>query len=352
MDPLARNKAYKRRPVNVVNAHPLRALQGLIGVRQRCPLTLQALELAAFMTQDGAQRMEGKDPALESLHARGFDLFLPRRQRVPFVFASPHSGRVYPQSFMAGSRLSPLGLRRSEDAFVDELFASAVTFGAPMIAARFPRAYLDANRAPGELDPAMFEDALTVPVDPPGARVNAGLGVIPRIVRDGAEIYATKLPAREAEERLSRLYRPYHAALARMLEETRAKFGCAVLIDCHSMPSAAAIPDAVLGDRYSMAASHALMRRAEHDFERHGFSVARNTPYAGGYSTHIYGRPMLGHHALQIEINRSLYLDEERIQPNARFDEIVRRIGEVLRDLTAIEPALLRPVGARAWAAE
>jgi N-formylglutamate deformylase len=304
------------------------------------------------MARDGTQRTKGQDPTLESLHMRGFDLFLPQRQQVPFVFASPHSGRVYPRSFAAASRLSAIGLRRSEDAFVDELFASAVSFGAPMIAARFPRAYLDANRAPGELDPAMFDEALAVPIDSPGPRVNAGLGVIPRVVRDGAEIYSEKLPAWEAEERLSRLYRPYHAALARMLEETRARFGCAVLIDCHSMPSAAAIPDAVLGDRYGMSASHALMRRAEHDFERHGFNVARNTPYAGGYSTHIYGRPMLGHHALQIEINRALYLDEERIQPNARFGDLANRISDVLRDLTSIEPALLRPASPRAWAAE
>ena len=307
------------------------------------------------MRPDGAQGADesrSDDLALESLHARSFDLVLPERQRVPFVFASPHSGRVYPRSFTLASRLSALGLRRSEDAFVDDLFASAVELGAPMIAARFPRAYLDANRAPGELDPAMFDDALTLPVDPPGTRVNAGLGVIPRIVRDGAEIYRTKLAAREAEERLSLLYRPYHAMLAKMLEETRARFGCAVLIDCHSMPSAAAIPDIVLGDRYGMAASHALMRKAEHDFERSGFAVARNTPYAGGYSTHIYGRPMLGHHALQIEINRALYLDEECIEPNARFADVAFRIGDALRDLTAIEPVLLRPTGARAWAAE
>lgn len=294
----------------------------------------------------------GADPPLTSLWARSFDLMQPERQRVPFVFASPHSGRVYPDSFVAASRLGAIGLRRSEDAFVDKLFASAIELGAPMIAARFPRAYLDANRAPGELDPTMFTDALTVPVDPPGTRVNAGLGVIPRIVRDGAEIYRAKLPAHEAENRLSLLYRPYHAALSKLLEETRARFGCAVLIDCHSMPSAAAIPDAVLGDRYGMAASHALMRKAERDFERSGFTVARNTPYAGGYSTHLYGRPMLGHHALQIEINRALYLNEERIEPNVRFADVAHRIGDALRELTAIAPALLRPTGARSLAAE
>ncbi|HEY2034909.1 MAG TPA: N-formylglutamate amidohydrolase [Rhizomicrobium sp.] len=292
------------------------------------------------------------DFTLESLLEHPFDLVLPQRQRVPFVFASPHSGRVYPPGFAAASRLSPLGLRRSEDAFVDTLFAGAVELGAPMIAARFPRAYLDANRAPGELDRAMFDDALAMPVDPAGTRVNAGLGVIPRIVRDGAEIYRGKLPASEAATRLSRLYQPYHAAVSRLLEETRARFGCAVLIDCHSMPSAAAIPDVVLGDRYGMAASHSLMRKAEQDFERRGFTVARNTPYAGGYSTNIYGRPMLGHHALQIEINRALYLDEERIEPNARFADVAHRIGAALHDLTAIAPSLLRPTGARPLAAE
>jgi N-formylglutamate amidohydrolase len=300
----------------------------------------------------GRDESQGRDPALEGLYAQGFKLIAPQRQRVPFVFASPHSGRIYPESFLAASQLSALGLRRSEDAFVDELFASAGALGAPMIAARFPRAFLDANRAPGELDPAMFDGPLALPVDPPGARVNAGLGVIPRIVRDGAEIYRRKLPVREAEERLSCLYRPYHAALAKLLEETHARFGMAVLIDCHSMPSAAAIPDAVLGDRYGMAASYALVRHAEFAFEKRGFTVARNTPYAGGYSTHLHGRPMLGHHALQIEINRALYLDEERIEPNAGFADVARRIGEALHDLTGIEPLLLRPPGQRSMAAE
>ncbi|HSM95829.1 MAG TPA: N-formylglutamate amidohydrolase [Rhizomicrobium sp.] len=301
---------------------------------------------------DGGQEDGTEDPTLQSLLARPFDLTLPQRQRVPFVFASPHSGRVYPDGFATASRLSALGLRRSEDAFVDALFASAVELGAPMIAARFPRAYLDANRAPGELDAAMFDGALTVPVDPPGTRVNAGLGVIPRIVRDGAEIYRAKLPGREAAMRLTQLYQPYHAALSDLLEETHARFGCAVLIDCHSMPSAAAIPDAVLGDRYGMAASHALMRKAERDFERSGFTVARNTPYAGGYSTHIHGRPMLGRHALQVEINRALYLDEENIEPSARFTDVAHRIAEALRHLTAIEPSYLRSTGARPLAAE
>ncbi|HWA30934.1 MAG TPA: N-formylglutamate amidohydrolase [Rhizomicrobium sp.] len=304
------------------------------------------------MAHEGEDGSRGCDHVLEDLYARGFNLIRPTVQRVPFVFASPHSGRVYPHSFLMASGLSATGLRRSEDAFVDELFASAVSLGAPMIAARFPRAFLDVNRGPGELDPAMFDGPLKDAVDPPSTRVNAGLGVIPRIVRDGAEIYRRKLPAQEAEARLSRLYRPYHAALAKLLEETHAKFGAAVLVDCHSMPSAAAIPDAVLGDRYGMAAAYALVRHAEFAFEKRGFTVARNTPYAGGYSTYLHGRPMLGHHALQIEINRALYLDEERIERNEGFDDLARRIGEVLRDLTSIEPMLLRPSGHRPLAAE
>src|ERR1700761_3381498 len=233
-----------------------------------------ALAGSTVVERIGNHAVTGEEPApaqendLAALYARGFDLMLPERQRVPFVFASPHSGRLYPRSFIQASRLNPTGLRRSEDAFVDELFSSAAELGAPMIAARFPRAFLDVNRAPGELDAAMFDGALPMAVETPGVRVNSGLGVIPRVVRDGAEIYRGKLAPDEAQQRIARLYRPYHARLSAMIEETRARFGVAILIDCHSMPSAAAIPDVVLGDRYGMSASHALMRRTEIAFER------------------------------------------------------------------------------------
>jgi N-formylglutamate deformylase len=302
---------------------------------------------------DGFEAADAADDgSLAALYARGFDLLLPERQRVPFVFASPHSGRLYPHSFVAASRLTATGLRRSEDAFVDELFACAADLGAPMIAARFPRAFLDVNRAPGELDAAMFDGLLPMSVEAPSVRVNSGLGVIPRVVRDGAEIYRGKIAPHDAQRRIEKLYRPYHATLSRMIEETKARFGTVVLIDCHSMPSAAAIPDVVLGDRYGMSAAHVLMRRAEDAFERHGFRTARNTPYAGGYCTHLYGRPLLGVHALQIEISRALYLDEERIEPTAQFTQIAARIAAVLRDLTAINADLLRPGNAQPLAAE
>ncbi len=301
-----------------------------------------------------ADETAGGDPVLADLYAYAFDLVRPAQQHVPFIFASPHSGRLYPREFIANSGLSALSLRRSEDAFVDQLFNSVATLGAPMIAARFPRAYLDVNRAPTELDPSIFDGPLTLPSEPASTRVHAGLGVIPRIVRDGAEIYRQKLPAREAEERIARLYRPYHAALEKLIDETHKRFGTAILIDCHSMPSAAAVPDIVLGDRYGMSAAHALMRRAEREFEQRGFSVARNAPYAGGYTTHLHGRPMLGTHALQIEVNRALYLDEERIAPLPQFGDVRTRIAEALRGLATIEPAVLRGNGPRAmpWAAE
>jgi len=280
---------------------------------------------------------------LAALYAEPFRLHRPFRQTVPFVFASPHSGRTYPASFVAMSRLSATNLRRSEDAFVDELFCGAVALGAPMIAARFPRAFLDANRAPAEIDTGMFEGALPVAVDTPSPRVAAGLGVIPRIVRDGAEIYRGKLVPRDAEERLARLYRPYHAALAKLVEETRAQFGVAVVIDCHSMPSAAAIPDVVLGDRYGMAAAPVVTRAAELAFESQGFSHARNAPYAGGYTTHLHGRRDRDVHALQVEINRALYLDEERIARGPHFELVHARLTEALTRLVALDPAALAP---------
>ena len=237
----------------------------------------------------------------------------PARQTLPFVFASPHSGRVYPTSLVSHSRLDAVTLRRSEDAFVDELFAGVTALGAPLIAARFPRAYCDVNRAPGELDAGMFSGPLTLAVDTPGPRVLAGLGVIPRIVRDGAEIYRSKLLPADAQMRLSQLYRPYHAALMALVEETIARFGTAIVVDCHSMPSALAAPDIVLGDRYGASAPASLTGWAENAFARAGFSIVRNSPYAGGYTTALYGRGPAGCHALQIEINRSLYLEEDSI---------------------------------------
>ena len=293
------------------------------------------------------------DYVLDSLYREPFRLFRPPTQDVPFIFASPHSGRTYPPSFLAQSRLSFHNLRRSEDAFVEELFASVLDCGAPLIAASFPRAYLDVNRAPAELDAAMFEGPLPFAVDAASPRVNAGLGVIPRVVREGADIYHAKLATQEASERLQRLHRPYHAALMRLVEETHARFRVTVVIDCHSMPSAAAAPDIVLGDRHGISAAPMLTRAAEDAFERQGFSVARNVPYAGGYTTQLHGRPSRAHHALQIEINRALYLDEDNIRPGPQFAELRGRLAAGLRALVSFDPAALAPFrGALSHAAE
>jgi N-formylglutamate deformylase len=297
------------------------------------------------MAQPGGKTGRGaqaaSDASLAALYADPFRIHRPARQTVPFVFASPHSGRAYPQSFLAMSRLGPTALRRSEDAFVEELFCGAVALGAPLLAARFPRAFLDANRAPSELDAAMFDGHLPVAVDAPSPRVTAGLGVIPRIVRDSAEIYRAKISPLDAEERLARLYRPYHAALAQLIAETREIFGVAVVIDCHSMPSAAAIPDIVFGDRYGMAAAPLLTHAAEMAFEKQGFSHARNSPYAGGYTTILHGRRDRDVHALQVEINRALYLDEEKIERGSGFGAVYHRLTAAITRLVAIEPSLL-----------
>ena len=274
-----------------------------------------------------------RDPVLESLKAEPARVMRPARHTVPFIFASPHSGRLYPPSFVERSRLNPVSLRRSEDAFVDELFAPVVEFGAPLVLARFPRAYLDANRAPSELDATMFQDSLPFAIDRTSPRVQAGLGIIPRVVREGVEIYRQKLSAREAEERIQNFYRPYHALLDRVISQTRARFGLAIVVDCHSMPSAAAAPDIVLGDRLGLAAAPQLTYAAECAFAGQGFRVARNTPYAGGHTVQLHGRPGASIHALQIEINRALYLDEERVEHRASFAEIRRRLAAALRDL-------------------
>ena len=275
------------------------------------------------------------DPVLESLCAEPVRVVRPARQTLPFVFASPHSGRLYPASFVDRSRLGPIALRRSEDAFIDELFAPVVELGAPFLLARFPRAYLDANRAPAELDAAMFDGALPFVVDRASPRVHAGLGIIPRVVREGVEIYREKLTARDAEERIQQFYRPYHFQLERLVLDTRTRFGIAIVVDCHSMPSAAAAPDIVLGDRLGLAAAPQVTYAAECAFAGQGFSVARNTPYAGGHTTQLYGRPEASVHALQIEINRALYLDEDRIERGIRFAEMRRRVAAALRDLVA-----------------
>lgn len=242
----------------------------------------------------------------------------PARRSAPLVFASPHSGRAYPPDFVAAARLDPLALRRSEDGFVDELFAAAPELGAPLLAATFPRVFCDVNREPWELDPGMFDGPLPAWVNTASPRVGAGLGTIARVVATGETVYRHKLRFEEAEDRIRRYWQPYHAALAALIAETRDEFGYCLLIDCHSMPThpaqAGNPPDFVLGDAHGTACAPRATRLAEELLSGLGYRVRRNDPYAGGYVTRHYGRPREGVHALQVEIARPLYMDEARIE--------------------------------------
>lgn len=262
-----------------------------------------------------------------------FDVIEPAIQRVPFVYCSPHSGRAYPASFLAASRLDQTNIRRSEDSFVDELFRSAPELGAPLLRAHFPRAFLDVNREPYELDPRMFREKLPPYVNARSLRVAGGLGTVARIVADQEEIYAAPLDVSEVLERVESLYKPFHAELQRRLAVTQMRFGRAILIDCHSMPSSVrgqdsrGRPDIVIGDRHGTSCDRALSDAAAAAFEDLGFTVSRNRPYAGGFITEHYGRPDAGVHALQIEVNRGLYMNERKFERTAGFTALTDRIG-------------------------
>ena len=252
----------------------------------------------------------------------------PHERRTPFIFASPHSGRAYSDGFLQSAVVSLQLLRRSEDAYVDALFADAPRIGAPLICATFPRAYVDPNRAPDELDPAMFTGTPPTDARPVTARASAGLGVVPRLAADGRPIYAGRLSYHEAHTRLAACYRPYHGRLADEIEAARRRFGEAIVIDCHSMPAASARgADIVLGDRFGASCSRALVSRAEAHFRDLGFAVVRNRPYAGGYTTEHYGRPQSGVQALQIEINRGLYMSESEVAPAAGLPALRRALS-------------------------
>jgi N-formylglutamate amidohydrolase len=280
-----------------------------------------------------------------------FEVFAPAGIAHPLVLNSPHSGAHYPKTFLAASALDPLTLRRSEDAFVDELFAPATSHGAPLLRARFPRAFLDLNREPFELDPQMFEGRLPEFANTRSLRVAAGLGVIPRVVGDAQPIYREPMAVETALQRIAALHRPYHAKLAELLETAQRRFGLAVLLDCHSMPSTTPEVggcDVVLGDRYGSSAARWVVDAVESALRAAGLVVRRNKPYAGGYITEHYGAPAAGRHALQIEINRSLYLDERELRLGDGAAAISRALSDMVGALCA-QASEARPAR---WAAE
>ena len=271
-----------------------------------------------------------------------YHLTHPERRTTSVVFASPHSGRDYPWTFLRRTALNEHSVRSSEDAFVDQLFDCAPRAGAPFIRAGAPRAYVDLNRSADELDPALIEGVSRQGHNP---RVASGLGVIPRVVANGQAIYSGKLSMVEARHRIDTYWRPYHTALQGQLDQAHLMFGEAILVDCHSMPHEAmdAVarrgvrrPEIVLGDRFGAAADGAVVDRIEEVFARAGLVVTRNTPFAGAYITQAYGRPTRGRHAVQIEIDRALYMNERLIRPNGNFDAFCRLMRDVVREIADI----------------
>jgi N-formylglutamate amidohydrolase len=283
-----------------------------------------------------------------------FTILRPERHSAAAVLNSPHSGSEYPRAFLSNTRLQATALRRSEDCYVDELFASAPAAGAPLLKANFPRAYLDLNREPNELDPQLIEGPLPRTANASSVRVVGGLGTIPRVVSEGEEIYRRKISLSEALARIAQLYEPYHRALGDLMAKTRAGFGAALLIDCHSMPSTAAssqttpLPDIVIGDRHGSTTTAALVERLEHLFRRHGLKVQRNRPYAGGFITECYGRPSKGFHAVQIEINRAIYMNERTLVRHSGFSTLKQVNADMLRTILPEIRDLISPLRAAA----
>lgn len=282
-----------------------------------------------------------------------FTVTLPRQHSAPLVLASPHSGQWYPPAFLSSTRLDPLSLRRSEDSFVDELFSRGPQLGVPLISAQFARAFVDANREPFELDPDMYDDELPGYANARSPRVAAGLGTIARTVANGQPIYRRRLKVAEALSRIENYYRPYHDALRGLVEQTRARFGFCLLIDCHSMPSNSMeavrrggrpLPsvDFVLGDAHGTACTPDIVAAADRALADMGYRTYRNIPYAGGFTTRHYGRPAEDLHALQIEINRALYMDESRITRNTRFKGLADDMARLVDILAKTARTLAR----------
>jgi len=274
--------------------------------------------------------------------AAAYDVLLPATQSSCVVFASPHSGRDYTWSFLRKTVLNEHAIRSSEDAFVDQLFECAPHFGATFLKAGAPRAFVDLNRARDEMDPALIEGVRRIGHNP---RIASGLGVIPRVVANGRAIYRGKMSLHEAEERIREYWEPYHAKLQDLLDAAHDRHGQTVLIDCHSMPHEAMDgvaragmrrPDVVLGDRFGAAASGDVVDRIEAAFVAAGFIVTRNAPFAGAYITQAYGKPSKGQHAVQVEIDRSLYMNEQLIRPNGDFDAVRTALRDVVNEVAQI----------------
>ncbi|MBO0733111.1 MAG: N-formylglutamate amidohydrolase [Methylocapsa sp.] len=307
--------------------------------------------------------LEGYEPHEPELDPP-FEVIEPARLSSALVFSSPHSGNIYPRRFLEWARLDEAALSRSGDAYVDQLFHGVTALGAPLIKARFPRAYLDLNREPFELDPSMFEGPLPPYANTRSLRVAGGLGTIARVAAQAEEIYARRVPVEEAVARIEKLYKPYHGCLSRLIQRAQRHFGIAVLVDCHSMPSAIwrpgqappgglapppQRPEIVLGDRFGTSCGAHLVNAIEAELCGLGYIVQRNRPYAGGHITESYGKPADGCHAMQIEISRALYMDESELRPNGRFGTVA---ADLIKAATALAEAAATHLSRRRSAAE
>src|SRR5512139_3951659 len=278
-----------------------------------------------------------------------FEIIEPAAAGAPILFNSPHSGSTYPRNFLAACRLDIATLRRSEDSFVDELIAGVVCCGFPLMRAHFPRCFVDVNREPYELDPRMFEGRLPSFANTRSMRVAGGLGTVARVVGDAQEIYDQRISVDDALRRIENLYKPYHRSLRRLFTRVHREFGAAMLIDCHSMPSSTGPrderprADVVLGDRYGTSCVAAVSETIETVLREHGFSVSRNKPYAGGFITEHYGNPSAGLHAIQLELNRALYMDERRFERSSAFARLAADLEALADCLAAIPLQELRP---------
>ena len=257
------------------------------------------------------------------------------------VFALPHSGRDYGVSFLNQSILDKISIRSSEDAFLDQLIDGIENYGAPKIIANAPRAFIDLNRSKDELDPALISGIKNNIRSP---RISSGLGVIPRVVSHGKEIYRGKLSLEQAQSRIEYYWKPYHKDLANLLKRAQSIYGQSLLIDIHSMPHEAVstqssfirAPEIIVGDRFGMSSDPEFTNLIVSILKQHGFTVAKNTPFAGAFITKHHGKIKERTHAIQLEIDRSLYMDEERISPNSGFEKLKAQLFPALIQISSL----------------
>lgn len=292
-----------------------------------------------------------------------FSVILPKKQTSLCIFSSPHSGNIFPSDFLSSSKLSINQLRQSEDAYIDKLFFQCIESGSPLIKFNYPRSFVDVNREPYELDKQMFEDSIPSFANFTSAKVALGLGTIPKIASNGNEIYKAPLSWKIAEDRIENFYFPYHAALKQLLVVTKSHFNSAILFDCHSMPSSNfnsnsrsinfGEADFIIGDGFGTTCLPSVINLVEDVLTNLGYSVARNIPYSGGFTTLNYGRPEENCHALQIEISRKLYMDEKSLLPNRNFLKLKRNLGFFLNTVSKKATGdLLQNLGNKSIAAE